>query len=629
MSQQGREEHFDLARFVLGYLTQKGSIVAPVVYGAHETLLPDDLAAHLGVDAYLNLRFDAEEADADDESLRLSVNHPLVDRLAADLLQAEANSEVYINHLRLDKKGLLEQAEKNIGIANARISPKKGAMEQQALHHYLRFNFKVTFVSDEKQESLASIVMDGQNGYAIADPQHLQRLFSTETTPGYPHMSVAPPRWLGADAIDSTTTYQALLSRAKIALEAQLAERIQAMQNRIQRFLELDQARIEEYYDALEDDLRRRLERTESNEAGRRKSAEEKLAAVQAERAAKLTDILARYQLRLEVELVNVQRIVQPKVMLPVEIGDRRLTVIRYVVWDPLVHELEPLVCDVCGQPGDQLHLCAGGHLAHEACLAPQCIDCKREYCQLCAEQVQACVVCGEPVCRPSTITCPQCKRGTCRAHQNLCHAADGAPAVLTPAQTKAAPVAPPVAATPPPSSRTSAASKTGDRARQASNTGRSSKSTSSTPGSSKKPQPVHPPAKSQEPKTTAKKVQVVLSATEPALLVLAMRSANRPYATRAIELQPNGILVSCECEKEKCPADGWLFRPATAEHLAHQIEQMVEKVRAEYNVPASRVEYYTLYALDRRPLRGFTLPPVWFDEVRLELARQGFDAER
>ena len=55
----------------------------------------------------------------------------------------------------------------------------------------------------------------------------------------------------------------------------------------------------------------------------------------------------------------------------------------------------------------------------------------------------------------------------------------------------------------------------------------------------------------------------------------------------------------------------------------------MVEKVSIEYNFPASKVEYIMLYALDRRPLRGFSLPPVWFDEVRLEIARQGFDAER
>jgi hypothetical protein len=623
MSEQNREEHFDLARFVLGYLAEQGSIVAPAAFGVHEVLLPEVLADRLKIEPYLNLRFDSDDGTPSDDSLRLSVNHLLVDRLAGELLKTDANSQVFINHMRLDKKGLFEQAEKNIGIANARISLKKGAMEQQALHYYLRFNFKVTFVSDEKQESLASVVMDAQNGYAITEPQHLQRLFATETTPGYPHMSVASPRWLGAAAIDAVQTYQALLERAQNALEAQLSPRMTAMQQRIQRFLELDQARIEEYYDALEADLRRRIERAETSESGRGlKGNQEKLSTVQGERTAKLSDIRARYQLRLEVELVNVQRIVQPKVILPVEIGDRRLTVTRYVVWDPLLHELEALVCDVCGQPGENLHLCTGGHLAHEECLAPQCIDCKRAYCQLCAEQVQACVVCGEPVCRPSLITCPQCKRGTCREHQGLCHAADGQPAVLTPAQADVVPAA--SAVVPPPSTRTVPAPKTGKSALPA----KGSRATKST-ASSKKSQPIRPGQKPQEPKITAKQVQVIISATEPAVVVRAMRTSSRPYAIRTIELQPNGISIHCECEKENCPADGWIFRPATAEYLAEQIEKFVGRVITEYNFPASKVEYYMLYALDRRPLRGFTLPPVWFDEVRLEFARQGFDAER
>lgn len=619
---RGRQEHFDLSRFVLGYLTAQGSIVAPAEYGVHEALLPDGLADRLGVDSYLNLRFDTED-DAGDETLRLSVNHPLVDRLAENLLTVEANSEVFINHLRLDKKGLLEQAESNIGIVNARISPKKGAMEQKALHHYLRFNFKVTFVSDEKQESLVSVVMDAQNGYAVTDPSHLQRLYATETTPGHPHLSVAAPRWLGAEEIESAATYQALLDRAQAALTDQLSGRVQTMQNRIQRFLELDQARIVEYYDALESDLRRRLERTEETEAGRRKSAEDKLTAVQEERAAKLADIHARYQLRLEVELINVQRIVQPKVVLPVEIGDRRLTVTRHVVWDPLLHELEPLVCDACGQPGEQLHLCTSGHLAHEECLAPQCIDCKREYCVLCKEKVQACVVCGEPVCQPSLITCPECKRGTCREHQNLCHAADGEPAVLPHVEQRQTEVAPDPPVQKPDES--APAQRGASRAAKTSGTERSSSSGSR----QKKPQPKQSTPKEPAAKTVAVKMDVILSAHEPAVVVRAMRTARRTYAIRTIELRPNGILVTCECEKEKCPADGWLHRPAEFQSLPVQIGQLIERVRLEYNVPQSKVSYSILYGLDIRPVKGFKLPSVWQNEERLAVAREGFDREK
>lgn len=159
----------------------------------------------------------------------------------------------------------------------------------------------------------------------------------------------------------------------------------------------------------------------------------------------------------------------------------------------------------------------------------------------------------------------------------------------------------------------------------QAAKGSRSVKSTAS----SKKSQPVRPGQKAPEPKITAKQVQVIISATEPAIVVRAMRTSSRPYAERTIELLPSGISVHCECEKEKCPANGWIHRPGTTNYLPIQIEQLVDRVSAEYNFPVSKVEYFMLYALDRRPLRGFTLPPVWLDEVRLEIARQGFDAEK
>ncbi len=169
---------------------------------------------------------------------------------------------------------------------------------------------------------------------------------------------------------------------------------------------------------------------------------------LEAERTAKFADAQSRYTLRVEMELVNVLLATQAKVTLPMSISNRTATITRTVVWDPLVHHLEPLVCDVCGIPGETLHLCTGGHLAHAACLAPQCVDCKRAFCQLCAAEITECVVCHRPVCRHSLIECPICGRGTCSEHQLLCHAADGQPAAL---REPAAQVDEAAGSTPPP----------------------------------------------------------------------------------------------------------------------------------------------------------------------------------
>ncbi len=271
-------------------------------------------------------------------------------------------------------------------------------------------------------------------GNAVRDAELLDRLVSFETETAFSHMAVAPPRWQGAGDVLAPATLQALLSRAVAAAEGLLTDRLAALHTRTQRFLVLDRARLEDYYDSLEHDLKQRLARIETTEVERRRNAESKLEALAAERSAKLADSLARHQIRVELELFNALLTIQPKIMLPIAIANRRVTVTRFAIWNPLIHRLQPLVCDVCEQPGEDLHLCTGGHLAHHRCLAPQCIECNRTYGQLCADQMLVCVVCEQPVCRASLRVCPVCGRGTCAEHQTLCHGAAGQPLTLKPA---------------------------------------------------------------------------------------------------------------------------------------------------------------------------------------------------
>ncbi len=348
MSQPGQESRFDLARFVVGYLEHEGSIVAPPAYGVHEALLPDGLAAQLHVEPYLPLAFEAYE---NPDAVPLSVGHPLVEAIAGQLVQVPGHAQVFINHLRLDKKGLFDVAAKTLSLPNARLSPARGASEQTTLHHYMQLNFKAIFLSDEKQEQIISVVFDVQGGYAVHEAALRERLVSTETESAFPHLEVARPRWSGMDDPLSPVTLQALLPRTQAAAAAVLQDRLVAMQARTQRLLELDAARIDDYYDSLQRDLQQRLARSETADEERRRNIVSKIEALRTERQAKLADVQARHQV--------------PKIVLPVEIGNRRVTITRLLVWNPLIHRLEPLVCEVCGAPGDGLHLCTSGHL-HE-----------------------------------------------------------------------------------------------------------------------------------------------------------------------------------------------------------------------------------------------------------------------
>jgi hypothetical protein len=324
---------------------------------------------------------------------------------------------------------------------------------------------------------------------------------------------------------------------------------------------------------------------------------EDKLAASQVERETKLADIEAKYRLRVELELINLQVIVQPKILLPVRAGNRTATVERTVAWNPLLHRIEPLPCDVCGRSATRLMVCSSGHLAHEDCLqAEQCVDCKRVYCQLCGDRMARCVVCDRPVCVASLNRCSVCQRATCREHVGLCHAADGEPARLPPP-------APPKPAPP-------------------------------LPVGEAEEKPAHPPSppRSKEKRKTARvtrrpvkkpssiptpyKIEVYAEPDVPVVNAFVLAKGKKQFAVRSWKLTDDGLLVTCRCEKwYRCPADGMVLEPVDPAGIEVQIEEQIEALRREYGVAARRVFRYAFVRSEMRQVTRVVLRGEWKKE--------------
>jgi hypothetical protein len=607
----------ELADFVLNYCREAGAIVEPPAYGVHEVLLPDDLAARLGVPAYQHLAFDdtllVAEADEAHEVAHLSYGHPFVESLIEAARQAPACTHLYVNAVRLDKRGLAELARQALSIPNARLIGVPGQTESPALGHYIRFNFKAALITDEKHEQLLSVLMDTQGGYAVKELAEIERLTTLETTSAFEHLSVMPPVWLPGEEPLSRRALGGLLERAKRAALDQLAEPLDSLQQRAARFLELDRARLEQYYDDMQQDLKRRLERAADD---RRAALEDKLVAVQAEREAKLADAEAKYRLRVELELINLLVIAQPRLVLPVKIENRTATVTRTVMWNPLLHRIEPLACDVCGRASFRLFLCTGGHLAHEECLSPQCVDCKRVYCRLCNDQIKACVVCDRPVCASSLNPCPICGRGTCREHVGLCHAAEGEPVRILPTLSQAEkPTAPPPELEKVEAPPTPPVEKNPE----------------------KKPKPPAPPAERQATKAKrtppthwataiGQKIEVYTHAAEPVVDAFVIASGGRELARRTWQLVEDGIAVWCQCEKGSfCRVNQTVFEPRTADGIEAQLQAEIEALRQEYQVSGKRISFYYVLHDVPRPERRLLLRGQWKDDAALSRARTAF----
>jgi len=422
----------ELETFVLRFLESHGALLDRPAYGLVDAVLPDEVSHQLGVDGYLRLTFNEGVAAANPGATHLTYGHPLVDQITDAARETGHAVHWYIGQVRLQKPDLFQVIQKEIGLVNARLQPEKEGKPRPQLHHYLRFSFKVAFVSDEKQEQLVSVLIDVNSGQPAWELDEAWGRVFLEREAWLVDVPQAPLAWhpkapsgaLAARAVDAADplaedALHVLQERAAQAVARKAAPTLEALHRRTARRLELDLARLQSFYDDTEADLRRRLARTE--DTGRRGSLEEKLAFAQADREHKLADVRAKYRLRLVLDLINVALITQPKLALAARVENRYASVRRDFIWDPLLHRVEPMLCDVCQAPSLRLHLCANGHLACNVCVL-YCSACKREFCKLCRADMSACVVCNRPLCTHSRIRCRVCGQVTCQEHEGQCH---------------------------------------------------------------------------------------------------------------------------------------------------------------------------------------------------------------
>jgi len=605
----------ELADFVLNALRQADAIVEPPAYGVYEALLPEEIARRWGVPAYQRLAF-ADQAPVEAASQALAeipagvanaedvtvvgYGHPLVDTLMEQARARPACSLVYVNDVRLDKRGLLALAQQALAFPNARLSELPRQDQAAALCYYVRFNFGAALITDEKRERLVSVVMDAQAGFPVPELAHLEQLTQLEEESAFKHLPPAPVRWSPGHQPLSRPVLDGLLERATRAALDELAVPLEGLRRRTTRYLELDRARLAEYYDGIARDLQRRIER--AGDDARRISLEEKLAVSQAEREAKLADVEAKYRLRVELELINLQVTAQPKLFLPVRIGNRIIEIERAVAWDPLLHRLEPLACDVCGQPGTRLTLCTGGHLAHEGCLlAEQCVDCRRIYCRRCADQMGHCVVCERPVCVHSLNRCRECGRATCREHVGLCHAADGLPVTLPRPQEQVQPVPEPPLPPPPVEQVEEPPAPVPPRQEKKRREVTYTTHVTRAPAASV-PRPLEP-----------HKIEVHVEPEVPVVHAWVLTKGKKQIAVRSWELAGAGIQVTCWCEKRRyCRADGRLLVPAEGAEVEAFLEEQIEDLRREYGVPARQVFRYAFIRGASRQVPRVVLRGRW-----------------
>jgi quinol monooxygenase YgiN len=121
-------------------------------------------------------------------------------------------------------------------------------------------------------------------------------------------------------------------------------------------------------------------------------------------------------------------------------------------------------------------------------------------------------------------------------------------------------------------------------------------------------------------------KIEVYTYATELVVNAFVIASGGRELARRTWELVEDGIAVWCRCEKGSfCRANQTIFEPETADEIEAQLQDEIEALRQEYQVPGKRINFYYVLHDAPRPERRLLLRGLWKDEAALSRARTAF----
>jgi hypothetical protein len=607
-----------LADLVLGAFRRKGALIDPPAYGVHEVLLPDEEARQLGTNAHQRIAFAPDLPPDEIAAEVLHFGHPLVEAVISDLRRQPAAALLSIRNVRLEKPFLYDAVDKALSFPNAKLFPDARSSERWRLHHYAVFAFRISLIADEKREMILPMWMNVQGGHPV-DGGGIERVAGFDAGPLWDRLEPAAVRWMDSPTGDpvSEEVLRSLLERARKSAGEILGDTLKSQQVRLGRLLELDRARLQQYYDDLVADLDRRIGRAEPD---RRVILTAKRDTVETERAAKLRDVEQKYALRIELDLAAMALVAQPKMELDIEIRRRAETIRRTAVWDPLLHQVEPLVCDVCGRPGTALLLCEHGHLAHTECMAPQCIDCKRAYCGRCADQISICSVCRQPVCLHSRISCDECGRITCQTHAGLCHAAAVPTRPLM--QETGADRKPPT-----PSSHLQNGMAPAKPSGRVDKLHRTKPAPVSRGKPQSRPSQTEPQQEMISSRLRADRMDVCFNTVSERLWAVVYRRG-RPVCERSWDLVDEGILTECRCEAEDCREDGMVYRPAESGGIKSQMECFVRLLMLEYAVPEERMHYLSIRKGKTHEEKRIRLSGLWKDEEMLAEMRAEFDAE-
>jgi hypothetical protein len=361
-----------LADFTARLLTRSGALVE---HDQDEivAVVPSALAAELEVAEYQRLAFDRRAAGL--HALVVDYDAPLVDRferLVETLGRIACAPSPRVALKPVDPEEVVTRA---ITLTNGII---RDCRAEAGHAQYVGFLVQFELLADERISGMTEVWVNSTTR-SVPRLQGLatQLLSSREgTVDGNAEVAAFDDvREIVADA------WAAGAALARTQVENRLQDAIASLRRRRER----DFTRLREYYEAIDEEIRRRARRalTKKDEAAVKADTSRLEAMAQAFRG-RVADLVDRYRVRVRLEPLAAVVCTLPAHRVTARIHRRSASRTIAVAWNAIDRALELPACDGCGTGTSAASLCDERvHLLCSGCQG-DCETCGRSYCRAC-----------------------------------------------------------------------------------------------------------------------------------------------------------------------------------------------------------------------------------------------------
>lgn len=263
----------------------------------------------------------------------------------------------------------------------------------------LIFNFKASFLSDEKSEEIYRIGIDRHGVIFQADAYYRDEQMKDDMT-----------SLTQLSAVD--VSRKAVESHFRDCLKAasgQARMHAKSIQNDILKRLHRNIARIKGYYSAQIEELHRN-----------QPTYEEKRVAIEREYRHKLSEEIANHRLRIVLKLINMQIVERSETDVHIRFRQHGSVSERpyQLIFDTYTGELDYGACPMCQASMEVLVVTGDLQVACQHC-SYTCSHCGKISGN--RERSQQCHNCGSQLCPECVILCRDCKKPACNEHADLC----------------------------------------------------------------------------------------------------------------------------------------------------------------------------------------------------------------